>query len=282
MPSSTMADIADRHLLYEKSVQSPEEDANFLISYFTNYMGRELRVFREDFCGTAALACHIVKSHRDIRVIGVDYHGPTLAWGMKHNVSQLTTNQQRRIQLLEADVLDIQTPKADLIAALNFSYQGFRDRPSLLGYMANAKASLKPEGLLIMDLWGGSESQVLQEEEEREIENSNNDGIGNFSYIWDQEAFDPATYHCTTRIHFSFRDGSEMRNAFTYEWRLWTLPEVMELMQEAGFHDIHFLWEGTDPKTGEGNGIYTPAKHGEADLAWIAYAVGQKPKKNSP
>jgi len=89
--------------------------------------------------------------------------------------------------------------------------------------------------------------------------------------------FDPSTHFYTTRIHFAFRDGSELRNAFIYDWRLWTMPEVMELMQDAGFQDVHFLWEGTDPETNEGTGTYHRAKKAEADLAWIAYIVGVNP-----
>ena len=127
-----------------------------------------------------------------------------------------------------------------------------------------------------MDIWGGSESQVLQEEQ-REIENSADANIGDFTFTWDQDTFDPFTHFYTTRIHFSFSDDSEIRNAFVYDWRLWTIPEVTELMAEAGFQDVHVLWEGTDPTTKEGTGIYERTEKGDADLAWIAYLVGHVP-----
>ena len=127
-----------------------------------------------------------------------------------------------------------------------------------------------------MDVWGGSESQVLQEEA-REIENSEDEQIGDFIFIWDQDTFDPFTHFYTTRIHFSFTDGSEIRDAFIYNWRLWTIPEITELMAEAGFQDIHVLWEGIDPDTKEGTATYERADKGDADLAWIAYIVGQNP-----
>ena len=55
------------------------------------------------------------------------------------------------------------------------------------------------------------------------------------------------------------------------------MPEVMELLREAGFHDVHFLWEGTDPKTNEGTTTYHRVEKGDADLAWIAYIVGINP-----
>lgn len=271
-----MADRADSHALYEKSVQSPEHDVPFFAEYFENYTGHPLRVLREDFCGTAAMATHFVTRHPENRAVGVDLDWPTLNWGIKHNASLLTVDQQKRLTLIHGNVLDHHPSYVQLALALNFSYMIFKDRPTLLQYFKRVKEALQPGGMFILDIWGGSESQVLQEEP-REIANPDDDGIGNFTFIWDQDAFDPATYFCTMRMHFSFQDGSEMRNAFVYDWRMWTMPEVMELMNEAGFGDVHFLWEGTNKKTNEGTGIYHRMEQGEADLAWVAYMVGVNP-----
>ena len=77
------------------------------------------------------------------------------------------------------------------------------------------------------------------------------------------------------KIHYKFPDGSRMRNAFVYDWRLWTLPELQELMGAAGFRDVHVLWEGTDSKTDEGNGNFRRIIQDHADPAWIAYVVGR-------
>jgi SAM-dependent methyltransferase len=275
-PSVTMASLADPHRLYQKSVQSPDQDIAFLTEYFEKYTKRPLRILREDFCGTALLSSYFVTQHPDNHALGVDLDWPTLNWGMKHNVVPLTQNQQQRLTLVHDDVLNVQHPLSQLIVATNFSYMVFRDRPTLLHYFTNARRSLRPGGLFILDIWGGSETQVEQEEH-REIDNPDDDGIGEFTFVWDQDGFDPSTYFCTTRIHFLFRDGSEIRNAYVYEWRLWTMPEVIELLNEAGFADVHFLWEGTDPDTHEGTGIYHRADKGDSDPSWIAYIVGQYP-----
>ena len=32
-----------------------------------------------------------------------------------------------------------------------------------------------------------------------------------------------------------------LRHAFTYHWKLWTLPEILELLHEAGFPEVH-VW----------------------------------------
>ena len=271
-----MADRADPHVLYEKSVQSPDYDVPFFAEYFEKYAGRPLRLLREDFCGTAALSVYFVTQHPENHAVGIDLDWPTLNWGMKHNVSPLLVDQQNRLTLIHGNVLDSHSSQVQLAVALNFSYMVFKDRPTLLQYFKRAKESLQPGGMLILDIWGGSESQVLQEES-REIHNPQDDGIGDFTFVWDQDAFDPTTYFCTTRMHFAFQDDSELRNAFVYDWRMWTMPEIMEIMNEAGFRDVHFLWEGTNRKTNEGTGTYHRVEKGEADLAWVTYIVGVNP-----
>ncbi|CAN0593016.1 unnamed protein product, partial [Laminaria digitata] len=77
-------------------------------------------------------------------------------------------------------------------------------------------------------------------------------------------------------IHFRFPDKSEIKNAFVYEWRLWTIPEVRELLLEAGFDAVKIFWEGTDPDTGEGTGRYHEATQGDSDPAWTCYIAGVK------
>ena len=67
-----------------------------------------------------------------------------------------------------------------------------------------------------------------------------------------------------------------MDRAFSYEWRLWTLPEVQEILREAGFEDVVVYWEGTDEENDEGNGEWAIATVGEACPGWIAYIVAKK------
>ena len=261
------ARTADKHRLYELSVQAPEVDTTFFQRYFKRFTGRPGRLFREDFCGTATLSAHWVALHRQNHAIGVDLDQPTLAWGREHNIAPLTEDQQSRIQLIRGDVREVREPKVDLTAALNFSYCVFKTRAELGSYLKNAHASLRPGGLFFMDSWGGSEAQRELEERRR---------VKGFTYVWDQARFDPISYHSTCKIHFEFRDGSRLRSAFVYDWRHWTLPELREALAEAGFRDVHILWEGTDSETDEGNGVFRRKERGEADLSWIAYVVGQR------
>jgi SAM-dependent methyltransferase len=260
------ARTADKHDLYQRSVQSPDTDVRFFSRLYRRATGRPLRLLREDFCGTAHLSCHFVKLHRDNRALGIDLDPATLAWGREHNVDQLREHQRQRVELRQADVREVSSPKAEMTVALNFSYCIFKTRATMLGYLRNARRGLVPGGVYLLDMWGGSETQVEQEEARK---------VDGFTYVWDQRRFDPLTYDTLCRIHFEFADGSRMRNAFEYDWRLWTIPEVRELLEEAGFAGIEVLWEGTDRKSGEGNGVFRKVRKGDADQSWIAYVLAR-------
>ena len=264
---SRTANTADKHELYQLSVQAPDVDAPFIARYFKRYIGRPARVMREDFCGTGHFAAYWVQMHRENRAIGVDLDRSTLAWGMKHNVKHLLDDeQQTRIKLVEANVMTVEPEPVDIVTAFNFSYSLLMTRDSLRQYFVRAKEALVPGGMLLIDAWGGSET-IEDREEERRVED--------FTYVWDQHDYDPISNRSDCRIHFRFKDGTEIRNAFRYQWRMWSLPELMELMTDAGYEDVHVLWEGTDSKTGEGNGIFKRVKRGEADPSWICYVVGR-------
>jgi SAM-dependent methyltransferase len=263
------ARTADRHVLYQEAVQAPERDARFLSRYFLKTTGAPLRRFREDFCGTALLSCWFVKLHRDNRALGVDLHWPTLAWGRIRNLrTLLDADQRQRLTLRQADVRAVRRPAVQAIAALNFSYSVFQTRSALRDYVANAFAALEPGGMLFVDAWGGPD--VLEEKTDR----TRNHG---FDYLWEQRAYDPISHRIECAIHFVFRDGTRMRNAFVYDWRLWTLAELRELFAEVGFLDVHVLWEGTDQRTSQGNGVFRRKEVGDNDPAWITYVVGRKP-----
>ncbi len=260
------ARTAEKHILYQKSVQTPDMDARFLSRHYQKITGKPLRLLREDFCGTAILACEFVKLHRGNRALGVDLHGPTLGWARRHNLAKLTGEQRQRITLIRENVLNVRSAKAELIAALNFSYWIFKTRGDLLAYFRNTRRSLVGGGVFVIDLYGGPDAVSELTERTR---------VGGFTYVWDQAMFDPLTSQMLCKIHFEFKDGSRLRDAFVYDWRLWTLPEIQELFRQAGFRDIHVLWESTDLKTCKGNGIFRRITRGRADPSYIVYVIGR-------
>ena len=125
---------------------------------------------------------------------------------------------------------------------------------------------LNKYSVIFLDAYGGYEAPMVLEEK-REC-----DG---FTYIWEQASFNPIDGMMDCHIHFTFPDGSRMDRAFSYRWRLWTLPELREMLAEAGFRDIVVYWEGTDEDANEGNGIFEPAEMGDPDPGWICYIVAQ-------
>ena len=259
----TLAARADRYALYEQAVQSPEFDVAFLDRVFRKEFGRRPMLLREDFCGTAAISCAFVRSRRERRAIGIDIDPEPLAWGREHNVAALPRKRRHLVELVQADVREIREPKADVVCAMNFSYCVFKTRDELRGYFEAARANLRREGVLTLDVVGGSETQEDDREDTRKI------GRG-VRYVWEQKRFDPVSYNARFAIHFLFRDGSALDHAFEYDWRLWTIPEIRELLLEAGFRRVDVYWEETDSKTGEGNGRYRKVREAEADPAWVA------------
>jgi len=264
----TMAEQADIHELYELSVQNVEHEVEFLQETFQQIRGRKAHLLREDFCGTASAACEWVRQGKDYKAIGVDIDADVLEWGRKNRVGKLPAKDRARVSLIESDVLTVETPPVDILIAFNFSYFILTERRTMLEYFRRVHASLKEDGVFFADLFGGSEAQ----EETREKTKMKEHG---FTYIWDQAEFHPVTNWMRCAIHFKFKDGSKIKNAFTYEWRLYSAPEIRDLMYEAGFSKVTVYWEGED-EDGEGNGEFTPEKAGEADLAWIAYIVAEK------
>lgn len=266
----SMADTADRHHLYELSVQCAEAEIDFVDKTFKRLRKRPATLLREDFCGTANVCCEWVKRGKKHHAIGVDLDPEVLDWGRKNNLARLSDKKRRRITLLQKDVMKVVTDRPDIISAMNFSYWLMQKRDLLKQYFENVHAALKDDGVFFLDAYGGYDSHK-EIVEERAID----DGGDGFTYIWEQAAFDPITHIMRCHIHFAFPDGSEMRNAFDYEWRLWTLPEVQDLLKETGFKRVKVYWQGWD-KHGEPDGDFNPAKHAEADAGWICYLTAEK------
>ena len=264
----TLADKADRHALYQKAVQSPDVDIEFFERVYRANFHRVPTVLREDFCGTGLVSCEWVNSKKTRHAVGIDLDGATLEWGQKHNVGRLKEARRSRIELRQADVREVSEPKADVIAAQNFSYNVFKTRAELRGYFASAHANLADRGVLVLDQMGGAETQEDEREDIRKI------GRGT-KYVWDQRGFDPVTCESQLGIHFLFKDGSALYNAFEYDWRVWSIPELRELLLEAGFDRVDVYWEDED-EDGEGNGHYSKVESAPADPSWVTCIVAVK------
>lgn len=263
---ATMAERADIHELYEQSVQNVEEECNFVRNTFRSLRGRDALSFREDFCGTASAACYWTGFSPEHTAVGVDIDPDVLEWGRKNRIGPLNADRQARVQLLLSDVLEVRTDKMDTIGAFNFSYWIFQTRSLMIEYFSKVRDALKDDGVIFLDAFGGYEAFEEMTEKTK---------YDDFTYVWDQASYSPVTGEMECHIHFKFPDKSKIKRAFSYTWRLWTLPELKELLLESGFKNPTVYWEGTD-EDGEGDGVFTPDERGEADAGWIAYVVAEK------
>jgi len=268
----TLAEQADRHQLYELSVQCAEAEVDFVSDTYKALRGRPAHLMREDFCGTANVCCEWVQRDEQNRAIGVDLDAEVLAWGRMHNLAALQEKQATRISLIQANVLEVETEAPDIVSAMNFSYWLFKNRAQLKRYFQAVHASLKADGIFFLDAYGGYES-FKEVEEEREIETD----LGKVTYVWEQASFNPIDHDLTCHIHFRFEDGSSLEPAFSYHWRLWTLPEIRDLLEECGFK-VTIYWQGWD-EDGEPDGEFYPTTEADADAGWIAYITAEKQQK---
>lgn len=239
------ARTADRYDLYQRSVQAPEHDLAFIDRLAMRHSGRPALRLREDFCGTALLAAAWSRSRPDREAWAIDIDPEPLAWGREHNIAPLGPAASR-VHLVQADVLSRRTPPCDVVVAPNFSFCCFKERSTLLRYFTLARRVLRPGGFLVADLFGGPTCMETVIETRR---------VGSFTYVWEQSSFDPITGHLVAHIGFRFRDGSSLKRAFTYDWRLWSLPELRDLLHEAGFRETEVYWELTG-KDGNGTGTF--------------------------
>ncbi len=270
----SMAQQADKHALYEKSVQAPEFEVEFFTDRFQELRGRDALVMKEDFCGTALLSVEWCKSDPRRRAIGVDLCPDTLAWGRQNNIQPAGSDVAERLTLVEANVLDVAEPKADITCAMNFSYNIFKSRDDLRRYFQAARQGLNSDGLFILDIFGGTEC-IDVNLDEREVDGEE------FTYEWEHAKYNPITNEILCHIHFEFPDGSRLDKAFTYDWRLWSIQELHEILLEAGFSKVRVYWEeyeddgDEDNEFMEGTGNYYETTEVENQESWLTYIVAE-------
>lgn len=265
----TLAEKADKFACYQQSVQSPENEVEFFEQAYRDAFNRRPHSLREDFCGTFSVCCEWVKSSPERSALAVDLCEETLQWGRDHNLSPLSAEQQKRVRIECQDVRQRNRPQVDVLAAQNFSFWIFKTRGEVIDYFRTARANIKRDGIMVMDMMGGGECYTEDLTDKRKIVK----GSKGFSYHWEQARFNPVTSDCSFYIHFKFGDGSKLKRAFEYHWRFWTVPEVREMLEEAGFRESHVYFELED-EDGEDTGEWARVEEAPSNASWICYVVG--------
>ncbi len=258
--------FADRHLLYQWSVQAPEYEVAFIDRVFTEKHGRAPLSMREDFCGTAYLSSAWVASHPERTALGLDLDEETLDWGRQHNVAALGGDAGRVTLRLE-DVRTVTKPGLDVVCAFNFSYFLLHPVDELVGYFRKVRESLAPGGMLFLDCYGGWEAQQVVMEP-RLVEADE----GTFTYTWHQAEYNPIDNVTRCHIHFEVAGGHKIKKAFTYIWRLYTPAEITDALRAAGFAKTTVYWDISED---EDEDIYEIRQMAENQPGWLAYVVGE-------
>lgn len=264
----TMARRADKFDLYQQAVQHPDHEVEFFEQAFREEYQRKPFTLREDFCGTFAVCCEWVKSSKRRSAVGVDLCPETLQWGKDHNLNQLKASQQKRVSILEQDVRTQNATKVDIVAAQNFSFWIFKTRQEVTDYFRIVRANLNSDGIMVMDMMGGGGCYDEEQTDKRVIVKGKN----GFTYHWEQARFNPINADCSFYISFRFPDGSKMKRAFDYHWRFWTIPEVREMLADAGFRASYVYWELED-EDGEDSGEWERRDEAPSYESWLAYIV---------
>ena len=248
----------DRHLLYEICAQSPAPIAALLRAI----RGRGARVLAEDFCGSAAVARAWAEQPRS-RAIATDID-PDLIRRLAARPDAL------RVRGVVAD-LRRGAPRdhADVIYVGNYSIGEFHDRRELMRYLRRARTRLASRGVFICDLYGGDSAFELGSVHRI---HALPDGR-RVRYTWQQRASDPLTGLVENAMHFRIDRGGriehEIKDAFVYRWRLWSIPELRDAMGDAGFADVRVYPTHADAKDQHGRLYVRPiADPSELDEDW--------------
>lgn len=276
---------------------------------------------REDFCGTALLCAAWCRLSPLNTALGVDLDDAELRYAAERVLPGL----EGRVRLLHASVLDAPTSMrffaeppaeaagdevegleaapqgdwrvapADLVAAFNCSVCMLHTRAEVESYFVRARALCARPGIFAVDLSGGHSMECSPLTQTTRYHG--------FDYTFEQEQFDPVTRMIRCHISFKTRPaGVVFRRAFTYNWRLWTLPDMVELMRAAGFARVR-IWlrrmrkdgerdsdEDTDEEEEEGEATHSEGKSSDEYVevnaamsaedrarfakGWQAYVVG--------
>jgi len=264
-----------KYQLYEGAVQSPESDVVLFDRMYREINNRVPLIFREDFCGTFKISCEWVKGGERREALALDIDEEPLEQGRRYSMKGLSASQKKRIFPQNANVLYPPKRKVDIVSVCNFSFYTFQERTIFMNYLEACRSSLKKNGLLILELVGGPGFVNTPRREQRTIkyEEGPNKGMKWFTYYWEQHSFNPVTRRGLYYIHFTLNDGTKIKRAFSYDWRVWQPAEVRDCINEAGFRKSYVYWDIADADEDDN---YVMTEEADNDDTWIGYLVGQK------
>lgn len=268
--------------LYRWAVQDPLTQVRVLDRiYRLRHPGQVPTQLREDFAGNCADSVAWIALGPHHHALAVDLDAAALAWGAARAQRLLGAETAARLETHKQDVRDVSPPQvapAHVLSALNFSLFYFHTRERLREYLAHARRCLDPlRGVFVGNAFGGASSLGLHSEVQTISDRTGHPGESTpaaFEYEWTQCGYDALSARAECRIHFSgLPDDGAIRDAFIYDWRLWTLPELVEVAHEAGFTRVE-VWRHTyDASLGAAGVFLGPVSSIEGLDTWVAYLI---------
>lgn len=256
----------DRFDLYEHCVTNAGPLAWFLEAVH----GGKARVLGEDFSGTGALARAWAARSAERSAVCVDRDAEPLK----------RLRGVERVEAVRGDVLKCRR-KVDVLACTNFPLGYWHTRKELLRYLRHARGRLRRSGIVVADLYGGSDAFTPG----RYVRRLRGPLGERVEYTWHQHTADPLTGLVTNHIHFRVWGKGDkrprvMEHAFTYHWRVWSIAELRDAMMEAGFRrvEVYASLGGVVDERGRlvVRPTVDPGELGtEPGDPWVVYVVGR-------
>jgi SAM-dependent methyltransferase len=265
----------DGYDLYEWCVQAPLKQATFLDALCGSSTGGGVRALRDDFCGPASIARAWLTLPGARRAVGIDRDDEPFEHAKQRWERDAPAGMGDALKLVKSDVRAARERDFDVVCAFNFAVCELHTRADLVEYLRAVHAALKPGGVFAADLYGGTTAMLLGSAERR-----TETPIGTVYYMWEQFAADPFKSRVRNAIHFRLA-STVFRNAFVYDWRLWSPAELIDAMREAGFAstEVHMGYGGAIDEQDE---IKVQALGPEDTLddderdAWVVYVVARR------
>lgn len=254
--------LPPRYALYELAAQAPDQMARFLLAV---HRGRA-RTLREDFSGTGAICRAWAALVPGGEAIAVDKDPEPL-----RALRGIPGVRHVRADVLRAD------DRADIICAINFPVGYWHTRDALLTYLRHARARLNRRGVFVCDIYGGAHAFTTGTLD-RALRGPAGERI---LYTWEQRAADPLTGRVTDAMHFRVtppgrKRATVIKDAFVYDWRLWSIPELRDAMAEAGFRSTEVYDRLGDAIDGDGRVHVQPVRSpDELDEDYVVYIAAR-------
>lgn len=255
----------DRHDLYEACVQSPGD----LVGMILGMHGGACSVLGEDFAGTAALSHLWAASGPKRRAIAIDLDGEALARHGEHTRVTKLVRDVHRVRVADLE-------RCDAIFVGNFSIGYMHERRELVRYLKRCATRLKRGGIFVCDTYGGASTFTIGHVKR---EHRLPDGR-RVIYTWEQREADPITGLVTNAMHFQVDRGGDVElriaDAFVYHWRVWSIPELADAMEDAGFRAFEVYDKAPSAVDGDGAVYMSPVSDGhDLDESFITCVCGR-------